>query len=103
MHFWVEIDDQGDGFRMARAHRTWYGRPTKGLEKVEVPDYASDDPTVFLLELEADEQPEGKSVRMTGGAVVTAEPERYGDPDARLASGKKAPVRLTLGEWVHLP
>lgn len=106
MHFYVEIETAG-GMTMARAHRTWYGRPPKDtkdttFEKVEVPGYASDEPRIFLLAPEPDEQPEGMSARLKGGLVLTAEPERYGDPDARTAAGKKAPVRLAFEEWVPL-
>jgi hypothetical protein len=106
MHFYVEIE-KSDGLTMARAHRTWFGRPPKDtadttFEKVEVPGYASDEPAVFLVELAPDEQPEGMSARLKGGLVMTAEPERYGDPDARRAAGKGAPVRLAFEEWVPL-
>lgn len=106
MHFYVEVEEV-EGFKMVRAHRTWFGKPPKDtkertFEKVDVPDYVSDDPTVHVIALEADEQPEGMSARMKGGLVLTAEPERYGDPDARLASGKQAPIKLRFEEWVPL-
>ena len=102
MHFYVEVDDT-DGLRMVRAHRTWYGRPPKGLEKVEVPGYASDEPVIYAFQPEPDEAPEGMTAATGfGGMLVTAEPDRYGDPAAREASGKKAPRRLALGEWTLL-
>lgn len=105
MHFFAEVDDEGDGFRMVRVHRQWIGRPPKetdttSFEKIEIPEYASDEPTLFAIELQPDESPEGMSARMKGGLVLTANPETYGDPDAREAAGKKAPIRLKFEEWV---
>lgn len=105
MRFFVEVEDEGDGFRLVRTHRTWHGRlpkdtATRIFEDVEVPDYVTDEPVLFAIELQPDETPEGQSVRLKGGLVVTSEPERYGDPDARLASGKKTSVRLQFEEWV---
>jgi hypothetical protein len=105
MHFYAEVEDQGDGFRMVRAHRDWHGSlpkdtETTTFEKVEVPEYISDEPVLYAIELQPDEIPEGQSARLKGGLVLTAEPDRYGDPDAREASGKKSPVRLKFEEWV---
>lgn len=104
MHFYVETSSD-DGFRLVRTHRTWSGKPpeetaTSTFEKVEIPDYVSDEPVLFAIELQDSEQPEGKSARMKGGLVLTAEPEIYGDPDAREAAGKKNPVRLRFEEWM---
>lgn len=104
MHFFVEVENV-DGFRMIRAHRIWVGKipkdsEDKTFEKVEVPDYQTDEPVLFAIQLESDESPEGQSARLKDGLVLTAEPLRYGDPDAREASGKKAPVRLQFEEWV---
>jgi hypothetical protein len=104
MHCFVEVEDAGDGFRLVRPHRSWHGKLPKNtetttFEKVEVPEYETDEPVLFAIELEQDETPEGQSARLDSGLVVTAEPERYGDPDAREASGKKRPVRLRFSEW----
>jgi hypothetical protein len=106
MHFYAEVEEV-DGFQLVRVHRTWYGRPPpetkeRTFEKANVPDYVSDDPTVHVVALEPDEVPEGMSVKLKGGLVLTAEPERYGDPLARVQAGKKAPIKLVFEEWVPL-
>jgi hypothetical protein len=105
MHFFAEVEDQGDGFRLVRTHRDWHGKlpkdtETTTFEKIDVPDYISDEPVLYAIELQPDEIPEGQSVKLKGGLVLTSEPDRYGDPDARAASGKKSPVRLKFEEWV---
>lgn len=105
MHFHCEVDEDKEyGVRMVRAHRTWYGKPPKELEKVEIPDYVSDEPTIFCIQLAPDEAVEGKSARMTtADLVITAEPEVYGDPVAREAAGKGTAVRLKFEEWIYIP
>ena len=106
MHVWVEVDNSEPGLRLVRAHRTWFGRIPKEpavFEKLEVPDYVSDEPVFYAIELGPDEPVEGMSVAMReGGLTVTAEPDRFGDPDARLANGKKVPTRLKFEEWVYV-
>ena len=99
MHFYFEEESSGPDFRMVRGHRVWAGRPTKELQKVEVPEYASDEPVVYAIELSPDETMEGQSARMKSGLVITAEPEKYGDPDVRLAAGRHVAARLTWEEW----
>jgi hypothetical protein len=105
MHFYCEVDSQDDDFRLVRVHRSWFGKFPKDtaqsvFEKIEIPDYDSDDPTLFAIELQPDEAVEAMSARMKGGLVLTCNPESYGDPSVREAEGKKAPVRLKFEEWV---
>lgn len=107
MHFFVEVENQGDGLVLVRPHRAWFGRlpkdtPTQTFEKVEVPELASDDPTLFCIELQPDELLVGQSVQLKGGLTLTSQPELYGDPDDRLQAGKKAAVRLRFEEWMPL-
>jgi hypothetical protein len=107
MHFFVDVEDAGDGFRMVRTHRMWVGRlpkdtDTQTFEKIEIPDLTSDEPVLYAIELQPDELLVGQSVQLKGGLTLTSQPELYGDPDIREASGKKAPVRLLFEEWVSV-
>lgn len=95
----VEVDDDGI-CKMVRAHKQFWGRVPKGVphEVVEI-DPPSDDPSIYYLEGEPDESPEGPTARMKDGPLLTMNPDQYGDPDARIAAGKKPPVQLKWGEW----
>lgn len=99
MKILIEVDDDGIA-KMVRAHRKFFGPVPKKLphEVVEI-ECPNDDPTLFYLEPEADEVVEGPTAKMASGAFVTMNREQYGDPAAREASGKKAPVELKWGEW----
>lgn len=99
MKFLVETDNDGIA-TMVRAHRKFFGTPPKKLqhEIVEI-ECTSDDPSIFFLEPEADEVVEGPTAKLENGAFLTLNEQQYGDPSARLASGKKAPVKLSWGEW----
>lgn len=99
MKFLVETDNDGIA-TMVRAHRKFFGAVPKKLkcDVVEI-ECTSDDPSLYFLEPEADEVVEGPTAKLESGAFVTMNEQQYGDPSARLASGKKAPVKLNWGEW----
>ena len=100
MKFTIEVDDSDGIVKMIRAHRKFFGQMPKKAKfeeiEVECPD---DDPHLYYLEPEADEIVEGPTAKMESGAFVTLNPAQYGDGDARVAAGKKAPVELKWGEW----
>ena len=99
MKIMVETDDDGIA-KMVRAHKKFFGTVPKKLkhEVVEI-ECTSDDPSLFYLDPEADEAVEGPTARLESGSLLTMNDEQYGDPSARVAAGKKAPVKLNWGEW----
>lgn len=97
----IETDQMGD-LRLVRVSRHWYGKPSKGMEILEVTIEETDEvnrEVVHMIEIEPDESICEKSARHTSGMIFTLAPELYGDPDARLKAGKKAPVPIPWGEW----
>jgi len=105
MFIYVEVDDPGDGLpRMIRVHKQYYSdrrsQLKKGLEKIECQNMDMTSEFCYAIEIEPDETVQDRSGRDSRGIVYTDAPDQYGDPDARLQAGKKAPVKIPWGEWV---